>query len=317
MTGAERVVRQLFASYGAATTVTKGGWCLQAGLIHIASVDENRLLPLVQQHGIPTFYECCKTAAATAATASSDCSSQNNSCRHHDRNHAPTEDLKQPTNSFESLCRIVAGQFVSGKAAQAIWNRLLSVAGSPGLTPNRIVELNDADPIAWKRQAGLSRAKARAVVDIARQFQSGTLSEDLLSSSTERSEDDIREALLVIKGIGPWSCDMFLQFYLERSNILPLSDLGVRKGIAKLFGCSSKDDTEHLLRVYEPYRSLVTYYMWRVADTPTATTGERAVVATSKKRKQSTCGINSSDSTTSPDSSSRKRTRASRRTVTP
>jgi DNA-3-methyladenine glycosylase II len=107
----------------------------------------------------------------------------------------------------------------------------------------------------------------------------GRLSDDFLTTA---DDDDVRDALLAIKGIGPWSCDMFMMFYLERSNVLPLGDLGVRKGIAKHFALRGKgkggslcpkNDAELIQKAFQPYRpyqSLASYYMWRVADTKDA-----------------------------------------------
>ena len=130
-----------------------------------------------------------------------------------------------------------------------------------------------------RKPAGLSRAKAQAIVALAQAFvaDDGDL-EDFLNSPNS-TEEDIRSKLLPIKGIGPWTCDMFLMFYLEKGNVLPVGDFGVRKGIAKFFGlkgkgykgslCNIKDKEvmEQVMAPYKPYQSLISYYMWAVADT--------------------------------------------------
>ena len=108
----------------------------------------------------------------------------------------------------------------------------------------------------------------------------GERNDDRRSASRESNDNMLREALLEIKGIGPWTCDMFMMFYLEKPNILPLGDLGVRKGIARYFNMTKgqghkgslcqKKDAERIhkrLKAYEPYQSLLTYYMWKAADT--------------------------------------------------
>jgi DNA-3-methyladenine glycosylase II len=114
-------------------------------------------------------------------------------------------------------------------------------------------------------------------VDLAEKFEAGILNDAFLQTA---SEHDVREALLQVKGIGPWSCDMFLLFYLERPDVMPLGDLGVRKGIAKHFGvrgsgkqgslCPKKDvdKMNDAVKAYAPYRSLLSFYMWKVVDTP-------------------------------------------------
>jgi hypothetical protein len=129
-----------------------------------------------------------------------------------------------------------------------------------------------------RKPAGLSNAKARSIVALSDAFRSGELSEDFLSNSAV-TEVELRAKLLAIKGIGPWTCDMFLMFHLEKKSVLPLGDLGVRKGIAKFFQlkgrgprgtlCDKKDRDvmEDAIAPFSPYQSLVTYYMWAAADT--------------------------------------------------
>jgi 3-methyladenine DNA glycosylase/8-oxoguanine DNA glycosylase len=206
-------------------------------------------------------------------------------CRHEH----PDPQADQPQNCFQSLCRIVAGQQLAGAAARTVWLRLLDVTGC-NLNPNTILELaSKGFEEHLQKPAGLSKAKARSIMALAEAFQAGELrdmsiTDDHTSSLSEAflttAEDDkVRKALLSIKGIGPWSCDMFMMFYLERPNVLPVGDLGVRKGIAKLFQlrgkgkqsslCPKKDAEliDKTLAVYKPYSSLVSYYMWKVADT--------------------------------------------------
>lgn len=249
------------------STQSKAGWCLRQGLLHVATVDDGLLLPIIQRFGLPAYLDCCRALTTTTSTV--------------DENTTSTPaDTRVPTNSFESLCRIVAGQSISGVSAAAAWKRLLTMTHH-NLTPASVLRLVDNDDddddeikleINFRKPAGLTKGKARSIVDLARHFDDGSLSEEFLMTTSD--PDTIRSALLQVKGIGPWSCDMFLQFYLEHSNILPLGDLGVRKGIAKQFGIQAtgnnkKDATvRQRLQVYEPYLSIVTFYMWRVADTP-------------------------------------------------
>ena len=278
------VVEALFKDFE--TTVTKSGWCLKAGLQHVASKDP-KIFELIQQHGIPTFYSCCGSSAR-------------NKCRH-----APTQDFKDPVDSFQSLCRTIVGQCVAGVAARKIYERLLH-ATQNNLTPETVLELFQNDPEGARKQIGLSKTKANSIIDLATHFSTGRLSESILYSNkvssnhsgsnnngtSESNVDAIRKALLAVKGIGPWSCDMFLQFYLEESNILPLGDLGVRNGIQKCFGLKDHDQIIAYFASFAPYQSLVTYYMWRVADTPKQSTSKAtSTTRTSKKRKAETTAI--------------------------
>ncbi|KAL3906530.1 MAG: hypothetical protein SGILL_009233 [Bacillariaceae sp.] len=272
------------APTGSISTTTKSGWCLREGLAHVLTVDNGRLIPVVKQHGIPLIYDGI---------------APEQSCRHEEKGDGgssegieadPAESMKsEPQNCFQSLCRIVAGQQLAGAAARTVWNRLRETTGQ-NLTPTAVLVLaSQGYEEHLQKPAGLSKAKARSIIALAEAFTAG-------ETNSESAEDDqaprlsetflttaedmkVREALVAIKGIGPWSCDMFMMFYLERPNILPIGDLGVRKGIAKLFRlhgkgkqgslCPKKDAEliEKTLKVYEPYTSLVSYYMWKVADT--------------------------------------------------
>lgn len=248
------------SSHPPTNTITKGKWCLKEGINFVYKADNGKLAPVMELTGIPTFYSCL--------TSTTDI-------------HQATQDFKDPTTCFASLCRTITGQSISIASAQASWKRLCDVTGEKEVTPERILELvankkNDSISDALleaklQKPVGLTRGKSKSIVDLAQHFITGQLSEDFLTTCTD--DDEIRARLLEVKGIGPWSCDLFLIFHLERPNILPLGDLGVRKGIMqhyKIADFCPKKDKEMIykrLKVYEPYHSLLAYYMWRAADT--------------------------------------------------
>ena len=255
------VVANLFQEWKiTGSTITKDGWCLKEGMSHILEVDASgRLLSLAQQKGLPGIYALVQDA----------------NCRH-DEGDASKKASTKPQDCFQSLCRIIAGQQLAGAAAKAVWMRLNSVAKP--LTPESILMLiGKGLEEHLRKPAGLSNSKARSIVALSDAFQSGDLSEEFLTDSTV-TEDEIRAKLLPVKGIGPWTCDMFLMFHLEKKGVLPLGDLGVRKGIAKFFklkgrgiqgSLCDKKDREVMGAVigpYAPYQSLVSYYMWIVSD---------------------------------------------------
>ena len=121
--------------------------------------------------------------------------------------------------------------------------------------------------------------QARAICALAEHFQQGKLSDRLLLDPAQTPEQ-VAALLTAVKGIGPWSANMFQMFSLQHPDVLPLGDLGVRKGAAKAFGLrgsgkagvpDEKKDRDALLAAFEPYRpfrSLAAWYMWRVEDTP-------------------------------------------------
>ena len=112
------------------------------------------------------------------------------------------------------------------------------------------------------------------IVEIAKNFQNDSLSEPLSDNFFRRSSDDeVRARLIGIKGLGPWSVDMFLLFQCHRPNILPVGDFAFRKGTAKLWGikgdlCQKKDANilhdKHA--PFKPYRSISSYYMYKCLE---------------------------------------------------
>jgi DNA-3-methyladenine glycosylase II len=273
------------------STITRSGWCLKEGLIHVMSADNGKLKPLVEEHGPPKIFTSLST----------------DHCRHDDNNNNTNDNSGEeaalynegaPKNCFQSLCRIVSGQQLAGAAARAVWNRLLQVTETD-LAPIVVLALaKQGLEDHLRKPAGLSNAKARSIVALSEAFERGELSEEFLTD-TSNDEDIVREALLKIKGIGPWSCDMFLMFYLEKPNVIPIGDLGVRKGMqrfcslrgkAKGGSLCQKKDLDVMLqaaRPYHPYQSIFSYYMWKVADTPDfyGTSGGGSSAATPKKKK--------------------------------
>lgn len=390
-------------------TITKSSWCLRQGIknlivadyyYHHTNLEQNKkekketnrkvktessdiytnvtanlklllLFDYVQQNGLPTFYSLWDHYP-------------NDKIRR--KRHDATQDIKDPETTFESLCRIVIGQMVSVKGAQAIWIRfndhvsqyyqkyyqevdsrnhkpqnskkrkkdhgqqtvlqpneknispvatdLDNIISDQSLaeraktsnrkvtiTPQLILDVvrqthvqsqsssrkrkkkNEVNDISiednmieenFQKPVGLTKNKAKSIIDLSLRYVNGTLSDDFLLSC---SNDDttIRNALLQVKGIGPWSCDMFMMFHLERSNILPLQDLGVQKGLQHYFGFHNltkngtnpkkkknherpkiktdpNDWIREQLKCYEPYHSLLSYYMWRVAEDKSSST---------------------------------------------
>ncbi|KAG5360351.1 DNA-3-methyladenine glycosylase [Yarrowia sp. B02] len=134
-------------------------------------------------------------------------------------------------NCFEHLTRGIIGQQVSGAAAESIlkkFKKLFPVEGSEDgkfPTPQDILDM----PVDQLRTAGLSGRKAEYITCLSEAFKDGTLSDEWLSTA---SDDDIVDALVAIKGIGPWSADMFLLFALKRMDVFTVGDLGIQRGVS-------------------------------------------------------------------------------------
>lgn len=171
-------------------------------------------------------------------------------------------DLARTGNAFQTLCRTIVGQQLSTKAAQTIWERFLSVKSGQSLKPTDVLRHSDEA----LRLFGLSFSKCAFVKDLATKFDDRALTTKKLLGW---NDDEIRERLLAVKGIGPWSVDMFLIFALGRMDVLPVGDLGIQKGMQKFFKLKEKPNAklmEELAEPWRPYRSIASWYMWRLLE---------------------------------------------------
>ncbi|KAJ2061418.1 hypothetical protein GGI17_003099 [Coemansia sp. S146] len=192
--------------------------------------------------------------------------------------------------SYISLCQSIIYQQLAGKAAAAILLRFLKqygtlkdeskadllTASGASLdssdfvfpTPQQVAAIDTEE----LKNVGLGQRKAEYLKEVANKFNDGTLSDEKLA---KMSDSEAAAALVAIRGIGPWTADMFLMFHLKRTNILPTLDLAVRKAMCHHFGVpfGKKTPTHEALvemgQIWEPYRSVATWYMWRLSGTIT------------------------------------------------
>ena len=168
---------------------------------------------------------------------------------------------------FAALVRAIAFQQLAGRAAAAIHGRFLANFVE-GLTPEAVLAL----PEELFRSAGLSAAKTASIRDLAAKTVDGTVP---LEGLEAYSDDEIVERLSKVRGIGPWTAEMFLIFQLRRPDVWPVDDFGVRKGYAiahELPTLPKPKELAALGELYRPYRSIAAWYCWRANDTvlPTA-----------------------------------------------
>ena len=168
---------------------------------------------------------------------------------------------------FAALVRAIAFQQLAGRAAAAIHGRFLANFAE-GLTPEAVLAL----PEELFRSAGLSAAKTASIRDLAAKTVDGTVP---LEGLEAYSDDEIVERLSKVRGIGPWTAEMFLIFQLRRPDVWPVDDFGVRKGYAIAHELSTLPKPKELAalgELYRPYRSIAAWYCWRANDTvlPTA-----------------------------------------------
>ncbi|HSO06867.1 MAG TPA: DNA-3-methyladenine glycosylase [Pelomicrobium sp.] len=168
--------------------------------------------------------------------------------------------LRRRSDAFTALARAIVGQQISVKAADALWNRLADRLG--GVTPPAVA----AAGVDALRATGLSLRKAEYVHDIARAFTDGTIVLD----AWERLDDEaLIAALTGLRGIGRWTAEMFLIFYMLRPDVLPLDDIGLQRAIRLHYGNDrpvSKLKMRSIARRWLPYRTVATWYLWRSLD---------------------------------------------------
>jgi DNA-3-methyladenine glycosylase II len=162
---------------------------------------------------------------------------------------------------YEALLEAITHQSISGKAAATIFGRVKSL-GSNGRVPTPQELLKVRKPAL--RKAGLSNAKILAVKDLARKTIAGVVPS--LEESRALSDEELVERLTSVRGIGAWTVEMFLIFRLGRPDVLPIHDLGVKKGWSITYGKRHMPTPKQLLAFGErwrPYRTVASWYMWR------------------------------------------------------
>lgn len=161
--------------------------------------------------------------------------------------------------AFESLARSIVYQQLAGAAAATIWGRVIALTGTP-VNPQRLI----AHPDETLRACGLSSAKLRALRDLSERAPMLKL-----SSLHRSSDDEIVSRLTEVRGIGVWTAQMFLMFHLQRLDVWPHADLGVREGYRRAFGLTERPTDKALLALgeaFRPYRSVAAWYMWRAIE---------------------------------------------------
>ena len=181
-------------------------------------------------------------------------------------NHEPfPTKFEKSKDPYRALVRAVVFQQLSGKAATTIHGRMLALF--PDTDHPEPEELVKAKPEKL-RTAGLSRQKIAAIQDVAAKRLDGTIPQ--ARSLSRLSDEEIIERLTAARGVGRWTVEMYLIFTLGRPDVLPIDDLGVRKGAEKLYkrGFTPKELGAFGER-FGPWRSAAAWHFWRIADTQT------------------------------------------------
>lgn len=160
---------------------------------------------------------------------------------------------------FQSLVESIIYQQLAGKAANAIYNRFINYYNNKQITPTLILN----SPNDNLKKVGLSNRKIDYLKDLALHVYDGRIN---LEELPKMNDEEIINKLVNVKGIGRWTSEMFLIFSLGRQDILPVTDLGVRKAIQKVYSLSELPKPNIMIEIakpWRPYRSIATWYLWK------------------------------------------------------
>ena len=163
--------------------------------------------------------------------------------------------------AFAALARSILYQQLATGAAAAIHARFAALYGGRP-TPRAVAATDDA----VLRGVGLSGAKAASVKDLASKVLDGTVR---LGGISRLSDEEVVRRLCAVRGIGPWTAEMFLIFQLNRPDVWPVGDLGVRAGFSRIHGLAivpSPSELALLGEKYRPWRTVAAWYCWRAMD---------------------------------------------------
>ena len=170
--------------------------------------------------------------------------------------------LRRNRRYFQVLARAIVSQQISTRAADTVFSRLVALLGTGRLTP----ELLAAQPEAHLRAAGLSRQKVGYLQDLSRHFLEGRLRPRRFACL---DNEEIIQQLVQVRGIGRWTAEMFLIFSLNRLDVLPVDDLGLRAAVKSIYRMRRLPDARRLRllgRRWHPFETVATWYAWRTLN---------------------------------------------------
>ena len=165
-------------------------------------------------------------------------------------------------NHFLSLSSSIIYQQISTKAGNSIYNKFLSLFKKKKPTPKVFLRISSTR----LKSVGISPQKALYLKDLAEKFLDTTINSKNFHTMTD---EEVKEHLMQVKGIGPWTADMFLIFALNRKDILPVGDLGTRKGFQKAFNLRALPSVKQMHKLAEPHegaRTNLTLHLWQILD---------------------------------------------------
>lgn len=178
------------------------------------------------------------------------------------KEHGPCTLAPALDNPFHALVSSVISQQLSAHAARAIKGRMFGLLGTEYFTPEGILEMS----LKHYRTAGLSRAKIKYILELALAVKNGEID---LSSLAGFEDEEVISKLVTLSGVGRWTSEMFLIFGLGRPDVLSVNDAGLKRAFRlayKLRQMPSADEMISIGETWRPYRSVASWYLWRVVD---------------------------------------------------
>ena len=164
--------------------------------------------------------------------------------------------------ALETLMRSIVGQQISIQAAASVWSKLAKLIGN--INPDKVLSVSFED----LKSCGLSKQKTQYIINIAEHFKTKKITNH--SYWNERSYQTIYDELITIKGIGPWTAEMFGMFYLLEKDIFPIKDIGIIRAMNQVYGNEGEAlDLNEIIKIadkWKPYRSVACWFLWRSID---------------------------------------------------
>lgn len=169
---------------------------------------------------------------------------------------------RHPSTYFVSLCRAIIGQQLSTTVADVIFSRFETLFKGKPIEPDVILAVSDEA----LRKIGMSGAKVKFIKDAAAKVQSG---EVVFSALSTMNEAEVIETLTKIKGVGPWTAEMFCMFTLGREDVFSFGDLGLKRAIQELYSLKTEPSVRTMTRLsnrWKPYRTYAALALWKFKD---------------------------------------------------
>lgn len=163
--------------------------------------------------------------------------------------------------AYETLLRAIVGQQISVKAAASVWNKIIGLIKI--IEPNKVLSTSKEK----LKLCGLSKQKTQYILNISEHFKINNIIDDTYWEN--RTYLSVYEELITIKGIGPWTAEMFGMFYLLEKDIFPLKDVGILRAMYQLYNNGERIDIDKIVKIsdtWKPYRSVACWFLWRSID---------------------------------------------------